>query len=87
LRQCTPRDEEGLVKPEPFLGLASGYIQRALAYLPKQGDRAPWKLYQNYALDLATLRYGSLHDGYMQFSNPKMSIRAKIKAAAAAARA
>lgn len=87
LRQCTPRDEEGQVQATPFLGLASGYIQRAKDVLPKQGDRSPWKLYQNYALDLSMLRFGGLEDGYMEFSNPKMSARAKVKAAAQAVRA
>ena len=86
LRQCTPRDEEGLAQETPFLGLASGYIQRAANVLPKQGDKAPWRLYQNYALDLAMLRYGGLEDGHMVLSNPKPSIRAKIKAAAEAVR-
>ena len=70
MRQATPRDSTGDVRPAPFLDLKSGYIQRAAHLLPAQGDRAPWKLYQNYALDLALLRYGKLEDGYLQFSQP-----------------
>jgi monooxygenase len=31
----------------PFLDLASGYVQRSLAQLPKQGRRTPWRLHQN----------------------------------------
>ena len=27
----------------------------------------PWKLYQNYALDLMSLRYAKLEDGVLQF--------------------
>jgi len=63
---CTPiaGDE---VKPEPFLTFTSGYVQRALATLPKQGDRAPWRLHQNYALDLVTLRFGKIEDGTLRF--------------------
>ena len=38
--------------------------------LPKQGERAPWKLFQNYARDLMLLRYGRLEDGTLQFSAP-----------------
>ena len=38
--------------------------------MPKQGDRMPWKLYQNYVLDLALLRYGKVEDGYLVFSSP-----------------
>ena len=71
LRQCTPRNYDSSLAIEPFLGLASGYIQRAKNVLPKQGNKAPWKLYQNYALDLANLRFSKLEDGAMTFSNPK----------------
>ena len=52
----------------PFLDFTSGYVKRALPILPKQGDKAPWRLYQNYALDILTLRYGSVVDRTMQFS-------------------
>jgi monooxygenase len=70
MRQATPRDTTGDVRPAPFLDLKSGYIERAAHLLPAQGDRAPWRLHQNYALDLALLRYGKLEDGYLQFSQP-----------------
>jgi cation diffusion facilitator CzcD-associated flavoprotein CzcO len=56
------------VKPVDFLDFSSGYVQRAKAILPVQGDRAPWKLHQNYARDLAALKYGKLDDGVMRFS-------------------
>ncbi len=46
--------------------------------LPKQGSKKPWKLYQNYALDLVTLRLGSVEDGTMEFS--KAQPRAKVEA-------
>jgi monooxygenase len=59
------------VKPEPFLDFTSGYVQRALALLPKQGDRKPWRLYQNYVLDWVALRFGRVADGVMQFTQSK----------------
>lgn len=62
----TPQVEAGL-QPEPFLSFTSGYVQRALPMLPKQGHRKPWKLYQNYLLDLLTLRFGRVDDGVMKF--------------------
>ncbi|MCY1552937.1 FAD-containing monooxygenase EthA [compost metagenome] len=71
MRQCTPRDAARQVKDAPFLDLASGYIKRAAEKIPKQGDRAPWKLYQNYILDLALLRYGKVEDGYLEFTSPQ----------------
>ncbi|WP_237881409.1 flavin-containing monooxygenase [Pseudomonas sp. PGPR40] len=71
MRQCTPCNTTGEVKTAPFLNLNSGYIQRVADKLPSQGDRAPWKLYQNYALDLVLLRFGKVEDGYLVFSSPK----------------
>ena len=41
--------------------------KRALAELPKQGSRAPWKLRQNYVLDRIDLRRADVDDGVMQF--------------------
>ena len=32
------------------------------------GRSKPWKLYQNYVLDLLTLRYGALDDGALEFA-------------------
>lgn len=58
----------GDVEEEPFLDLDSGYVLRALEHLPKQGDRKPWKLYQNYLLDLINLRYGKVDDDALVFS-------------------
>ncbi|TNF17990.1 MAG: NAD(P)/FAD-dependent oxidoreductase [Pseudomonadales bacterium] len=68
MRQVTPRDGDGQVRPQPFLDLQSGYIERAAHLLPAQGDRVPWKLHQNYLLDLLQLRYGRLEDDYLVFS-------------------
>ena len=69
LRQATPRTGGVALQPEPFLTFTSGYVQRAMDKFPKQGSRKPWKLYQNYALDILTLRFGSVDDS-MEFSNP-----------------
>jgi monooxygenase len=52
---------------EPFLDLASGYVQRSLADLPTQGSRKPWKLYQNYLRDVVLMRRGPLEDEGMTF--------------------
>lgn len=76
LRQCTPRVGDEAITPEPFLSFTSGYVQRALDKLPKQGSRTPWKLHQNYALDVMMLRFGSVDDS-MEFSNPAPSRAAR----------
>ena len=57
----------GEINEIPFLDFSSGYVQRALHLFPKQGDKTPWRLYQNYAMDIMTLRYASLDDGVLQF--------------------
>jgi monooxygenase len=55
------------VRPEPLIDFSSGYVQRAIHMFPKQGNRRPWRLYQNYALDRALLTRGDLEDS-MEFS-------------------
>src|SRR5882757_756164 len=51
----------------PLLNLKSGYVQRSINLLPKQGPAAPWKAYQNYIRDLLLLRRGPVDDG-LRFS-------------------
>ena len=70
LRQATPRNNDPSIGEEPWLDFTSGYVQRAMDSFPKQGSKAPWKLHQNYALDLMNLRYTKVEDGVMEFSNP-----------------
>lgn len=67
LRTAVPRPGDG-VAPQPFLDFSSGYVQRAADILPKQGSRRPWQVYQNYLLDMLTIRYGRIADGVVQFS-------------------
>ena len=38
----------------PLLDLSSGYVQRALDKFPRQGDRDPWLVRQNYLRDVLT---------------------------------
>jgi monooxygenase len=65
---CAPHLSDPTVTEESLLDFNSGYVLRAVADLPKQGSKEPWKLRQNYAVDLRALRYGSLDDGAMTFS-------------------
>ena len=55
-------DAAGATATNPFLDLASGYVTRSLAELPKQGDQAPWRLHQNYVKDVRLLRRGPIDD-------------------------
>jgi monooxygenase len=43
-------------------------VQRSVAKFPKQGSKRPWKLYQNYVLDIVSLRFGRIDDGVMEYS-------------------
>ncbi len=69
-RQATPRLNDPTIGEEPWLDFSSGYVQRAMESFPKQGSKAPWKLHQNYALDLMNLKYARVDDGVLEFSNP-----------------
>ncbi len=40
----------------PFIEMASGHFERARDSLPLQGDRAPWRLAQNFAKDARLFR-------------------------------
>jgi monooxygenase len=66
---CTPRVNDPSVEPEPVLDFTSGYVQRALDTLPRQGSKTPWRLHQNYVKDLSMLRYGRVDDGTMEFKS------------------
>ncbi len=78
-----PHNDDPNMEEAPIIDLQSGYVFRALDRLPKQGSRVPWKLYQNYILDLVTLRLGPVDDKEMVFSKAKQP-KGKGKAAAAA---
>ncbi|MBV9540253.1 MAG: NAD(P)/FAD-dependent oxidoreductase [Alphaproteobacteria bacterium] len=69
----------------PWLDFSSGYVQRAATVLPKQGATKPWKLYQNYALDMLTLRWGKVDDGTLLFQKPHPVAANEDKPAAIAA--
>jgi len=75
-RQCTPRlrDGEGHMPRRPWIiGFSSGYIQRVLERLPKQGDHEPWLNPQDYRSDKTLFRDAELEDGVLIFSHPARS--------------
>ena len=59
---------DGSIGTEPMLDFSSGYVQRAIKDLPKQGTRKPWRLNQNFPKDIINLRYKTVDDGEMVFS-------------------
>jgi cation diffusion facilitator CzcD-associated flavoprotein CzcO len=53
----------------PFVERFSpGYVQRALAHLPKQGRAAPWRVHQSFLRDTISLRWSRVEDDALVFS-------------------
>jgi monooxygenase len=67
-KQCMPHNVDPSIEELPWLSFSSGYVQRAVSKMPKQGSKRPWRLYQNYALDIVSLRFGKVDDGVMRYS-------------------
>jgi monooxygenase len=67
-RQCTPSKPDPSIAEQPFVDFSSGYVVRSIGQFQRQGSRAPWRLYQNYALDILSLRFGAIEDGAIEFS-------------------
>jgi monooxygenase len=67
-RVCVPQNDDASIEEARWLNLSSGYIQRVIDKLPKQGSKSPWKLHDNYVLDSMTLRADSFDDGIMRFT-------------------
>jgi cation diffusion facilitator CzcD-associated flavoprotein CzcO len=68
---CVPRLPPEGVERHAMLDFSSGYVQRALGSLPGQGTKAPWRVHQNYLMDYAALRIGTVTDGVMEFRRGK----------------
>ncbi len=64
---CTPRFDSKLFGSEPFIHSKAGFIKRAVAVLPKQGSKHPWKVYQNYARDYLSLKLESVNNKHLEF--------------------
>ena len=69
---AVPRKRDPELREEPMLSFSSGYVQRSIQNFPHQGSKPPWKLRQNYALDLLDLKFNRLDDGSLEFHQPQM---------------
>ena len=67
LDYCVSRKTNDDMQLVDFIDLRSGYIDRAIKDFPKQGSQSPFKLYQNYLLDILSLRFGSLKDRALEY--------------------
>jgi monooxygenase len=71
---CKPADKDPSIESLPFIDFSSGYVRRSIDQFPRQGSRAPWRLYQNYALDIVSLRLRPLEDGVLEFSRAPVRV-------------
>ena len=51
-----------------------GYVQRSKHLLPKSGSRAPWRLKQNYLLDMRTIRRAKIADESLRFAKTRAAV-------------
>jgi monooxygenase len=63
-----PQHPGNAVEERPLMDFTPGYVLRALDRLPKAGSRTPWRLKQNYLLDLGQIRRGRVDDEALQFT-------------------
>ena len=68
-QQCIPRGPDPSLPTEPFIDFNSGYVVRSIDKMPRQGQRPPWRLHQNYARDVLLMRYRSVDDEAMEFAH------------------
>ncbi|WP_435592508.1 flavin-containing monooxygenase [Nocardia sp. bgisy118] len=73
-------EPDGELTEHPLLDLASGYVQRSIGDFPRQGERHPWKVRQNYLLDSATTLRTNLHKTLKP--TPRADLRAPVSATA-----
>ncbi|GAA2615351.1 NAD(P)/FAD-dependent oxidoreductase [Dactylosporangium fulvum] len=65
---CRPEVGDPAMPTRPFLDFGAGYIQRAVAQLPRQGARRPWLTSTTYQADVKLLRADSVADPELHFA-------------------
>ncbi len=68
---CEPIDDKNAHGDDRLIDFTSGYFERGLSKMPKQGNKAPWKNYQNYLKDIFAVRVFSIKDSNLNFYNSK----------------
>ncbi|MDA4108342.1 flavin-containing monooxygenase [Mycolicibacterium holsaticum] len=69
-----PQHPGNSVDERPLMDFTPGYVLRALDYLPKAGHVAPWRLKQNYLLDLRLIRHGKVDDAALKFTKQRAPV-------------
>ncbi|TAK87329.1 MAG: NAD(P)/FAD-dependent oxidoreductase [Aquabacterium sp.] len=81
---CRPELPSPDMPTRALLDFDAGYVKRALAALPRQGQGAPWLMSMDYRLDEQALRRGDVRDPNLKFSGPRRVQAAPVKLAARA---
>jgi cation diffusion facilitator CzcD-associated flavoprotein CzcO len=68
---CVPEEDPNALVDDDYIDFTSGYVQRALDRMPKQGKKSPWRNYQNYLKDIFYVRLFSIKDSTLKFYNQK----------------
>ncbi|WP_394125073.1 flavin-containing monooxygenase [Psychrobacter nivimaris] len=69
LPQAQTADMTACAQADTVMGsLSSGYVRRGKDELPKQGDRYPWFVTNNYLSDRIMLKYRKIKDDWLRFS-------------------
>lgn len=68
---CEPIDDKNAHGDDHLIDFTSGYFERGLSQMPKQGNKVPWKNYQNYLKDIFAVRVFSIKDSNLNFYNSK----------------
>lgn len=64
---CEPKAPDG-IQTRPLLDFGAGYVQRALASMPRQGSSEPWVMSMDYFRDVKLLRRGTVADKCLKFT-------------------
>ena len=68
---CEPIDDKSAYGDDQLIDFTSGYFERGLNKMPKQGNKSPWKNYQNYLKDIFAVRLFSIKDSNLNFYSSK----------------
>ena len=71
VNRCEPIDDKSAYGNDQLIDFTSGYFQRGLNQMPRQGNKAPWKNYQNYLKDIFAVRLMSIDDKNLKFDRSK----------------
>jgi len=63
------------IEERPLMDFTPGYVLRALDSLPKAGAKSPWKLKQNYFLDIRMIRQGKVDDEALHFTKHRVALK------------